>query len=401
MVATDCVLSAGLPFKLMRYRLFKRTSLLILLHSHPTPVRRISSNALLIAPCLQNMSKVWVGIVVEDSWLKRMAAMEFMWVCADLIIFWVCVQLGYFHRTYNPPLSFPDTLRPSDNAPCEQAAGVRGDRESSWLRTKQGQSASSVAVVKGQPGEAIEQLERKVLLYDEFEISSYTSSFAGASTSRCHGTASLATTDLVSLCSVRQQGLSCSQVSGGTVHGHAFTPRMYYESDTIYLSQSPRVFEEFQGLGLEMAAARRVCRLCCLHARCLQRVPATYSPTAASTHPRDCARPFLLFGSCSPAAHYPWYPPDTSSRLAASPDKGPGVLTWACARASGVTEASKSEKGMVSGAYRSWIEHGLTQSSRGDGHTRAETQHISGSGSTMGAVEIGAELFSLHGSFYA
>jgi hypothetical protein len=77
------------------------------------------------------------------------------------------------------------------------------------------------------------------------------------------------------------------------------------------------------------------------------------------------------------------------------------VLTLACARASGATEASESGKGMVSGAYRSWIEHGLTQSSRGDGHTRVETQHISGSGTTMGAVEIGAEMFSLHGSFYA
>lgn len=201
------------------------------------------------------------------------------------------MQLGYFHRTYNPTLTFPDTLRPSDNAPFEQAAGVRGDRESSW------QSAPLVAEVKRQPGEAIEQLERRLLLYDEFEISSCTSSFAGASTSRCHGTASLATTDLVSLCSVQQQGLSCSQVSGGTVHGHAFTPRMYYESDSIYLSQSPRVYEEFQGLGLkglEMGAARRVCRLCCMRARCLHRVPATYSPTAASTLPRDCA-PLSLF----------------------------------------------------------------------------------------------------------
>ena len=243
------------------------------------------------------------SLAVEDSWLKRMAAMEFMWVCADLILFWVCVQLGYFHRTYNPPLSFPDTLRPSDNALCEQAAEVRGDRESSWLRTKQGQSASSVAEVKGQPGEAIEQLERKVLLYDEFEISSYTSSFAGASTSRCHGTASLATTDLVSLCSVRQQGLSCSQVSGGTVHGHAFTPRMYYESDTIYLSQSPRVFEEFQGLGLEMAAARRVCRLCCLHARCLQRVPATYCTLTATRPHRPTRAIARVHFSCLAAVH--------------------------------------------------------------------------------------------------
>jgi hypothetical protein len=167
-----------------------------------------------------------------------------------------------------------------------------GDRESSWLRTKQGQSASFVAEVMGQPGEAIEQLERRVLLYDEFEIS-YTSSFAGASTSRCHGTASLATTDLVSLCSVEQQGLSCLQVSGGTAHGHAFTPRIYFESDAIYLSQSPRVFEEFQGRGLEMAAARRVCRFCCLRARCLHRVSATYSATATLTLPRDCARPSL------------------------------------------------------------------------------------------------------------
>ena len=68
---------------------------------------------------------------------------------------------------------------------------------------------------------------------------------------------------------------------------------------------------------------------------------------------------------------------------------------------SGATEASESAKVMVSGAYRSWIEHGLTQSNPGHGHTRAETQHIGGSGSTMGAVEMGAELFSLHGSFYA
>jgi hypothetical protein len=72
----------------------------------------------------------------------------------------------------------------------------------------------------------------------------------------------------------------------------------------------------------------------------------------------------------------------------------------ACARASGATKASESGVGMVSGAYRSWIEHGLARSSRGDGHTRVESQHIS-SGSTMGAVEIDAELFSLHGSFYA
>lgn len=181
----------------------------------------------------------------------------------------MCVQVGYFHCTYNPPLSFPDALRPPENAPFEQGAG-RGDRESSCLRTKQGQSAALVAEVKGKPGEAIEQLERRELLYDEFEISSYTSSLAGASTSRCHGTASLVTTDLVSLCSVQQQGLSCSQVSGGMSHGHAFTPRMYYESDSIYLSRSPRVLEKFQGLeglGTEMAAARRVCRLCCLHAR--------------------------------------------------------------------------------------------------------------------------------------
>lgn len=224
------------------------------------------------------------------------------------------MQLGYFHRTYNPPISFPDTLRSSDDAPfdfpmsqiepavtddtgmgdSEQAAGVRGNRESCWRSAKQGQSASLLAEVKGQPRDAIEQLclERRILLYDEFEISSYASSFAGASTSRCHGTTSLATSDLVSPCPIQQRGLSCSQVSAGTANGHSFTPRMYYESDSIYQidtrSRSPRVFHEFQGLRLEMAAARRVCHLLLLASMSL---PATNSPTAAS---RPCLPARLL-----------------------------------------------------------------------------------------------------------
>jgi len=94
MVATDCVLSAGLPFKLMRYRLFKRTSLLRLLHSHSTPVRRISPIALLIAPCLQNASKVagrdrswrliveafWCnGVHVAECWLDHLLVCACRW----------------------------------------------------------------------------------------------------------------------------------------------------------------------------------------------------------------------------------------------------------------------------------------------------------------------------------
>jgi hypothetical protein len=51
---------------------------------------------------------------------------------------------------------------------------------------------------------------------------------------------------------------------------------------------------------------------------------------------------------------------------------------------------------MVSGAYRTWIEHGLATSS-----SLAQEEQSSGCGDTLGTVEMNAEMFSLHGSFYA
>lgn len=173
--------------------------------------------------------------------------------------------MGEFHCTYNPQLPFANTLLPPEDASAhfepaatvtgadvkgrgesENAAGVWGDRRSSWRGTAEVRTASEAA----EPEDAVEQLERRIFLSDDFEISS-DASLAGASSSRCHGTASLATTASASLCTLQRPGMSCSQVSGGKTNGHAFTPRTYYESDS-----TPRVFDELQGSGLGVGAAK-------------------------------------------------------------------------------------------------------------------------------------------------